>query len=214
VGLVVVVAVLPTWGAMEDDIEAIGTFEEMVSRSSDKSALLELDASCTDVDLSALMGDEERPELEMLLMELAVDPGDLTRHNRLGNYYARNSLWNKAAAAYRCALDLDESVAALWNNLGIVYLGQHNPSGAVGVLRRAVREDPDYALAFYNLGMAFDQLRSYDAALKYYEKAITLDPRLATVAHNPHVAGNKHQTALFLRRLRHNQVSLATSLDE
>lgn len=215
-GMVMLATVVPSAAGqgIDDTVEEVGAFSEMVARSADKFDDVKLKISCTEVDISLLLGDEEKPELERLLVDLATDPGDLARHVRLGSYYARHSLWAHAAAAYGCANGIDDSVPEVWNNLGIVYLGQGNPSGAVTALRKAIRLDPDYGLAFYNLGMAYDALGNYDPALKAYEKAITLEPKLATVAHNPAAAANRHQTSLFLRRLEQNPIALATSLDE
>lgn len=186
----------------------------MVARSAEKFDNRKLAFSCTDVDVSVLLGDQQQPELERLLVQLAMDPGDQTRHVRLGNYYARRNLWHHAAAAFGCANGIDDSVAMVWNNLGIVYLGLDNPSGAVTALRKATKLDREYGLAYYNLGMAYDALGKLEPALKAYETAITLEPKLATVAHNPAAASNPHQISLFLRRLAQNPVILATSLDE
>lgn len=207
--MICLVAALPSWG--QDDA---GSFDEMVARAAEKFDDKKLGFSCADVDVSMLLGDEEQPELERLLLELALDPGDQMRHVRVGNYYARRNLWHHAAAAFGCANGIDDSVALVWNNLGIVYLGLDNPSGAVTALRKAIKLDPGYGLAFYNLGMAYDALGKLDPALKAYETAITLEPKLATVAHNPAAAANPHQTSLFLRRLAKNPIVLATSLDE
>ncbi|TDI11971.1 MAG: tetratricopeptide repeat protein [Acidobacteria bacterium] len=215
-GMVVLSVSLPSGAGQGADrtAEPIGSFSEMVARSADKFDDPKLKFSCTEVDVSLLMGEKEKPELERLLVDLALAPGDQGRHVRLGNYYARHNLWHHAAAAFGCANGIDDTVALVWNNLGIVYLGLDNPSGAVTVLRKAIKLDRDYGLAFYNLGLAYDELEKYDAALNAYERAITLDPKLATVAHNPAVASNRHQVSLFLRRLAKNPIALAASLDE
>ena len=220
-GMVVLATILPSGAGQDnteepsaDTIESIGSFSEMAARGADKFDDPKLKFSCTEVDVSMLLGEEEKPELERLLVDLAMDPGDQDRHVRLGNYYARRNLWHQAAVAFGCANGIDDTVALVWNNLGIVYLGLDDPSGAVTALRQATKLDREYGLAFYNLGMAYDELGNYDAALKAYEKAITLEPKLATVAHNPAAASNRHQTSLFLRRLANNPIALATSLDE
>lgn len=211
--LVTLATMMPSWGQAEDQ-EVVLDFDEMVARSADKFSDTKLKFSCTDVDVSMLLGDQGNPELERLLVGLAMDPGDHGRHVSLGNYYARRNLWYYAAAAFGCANGIDNTVALVWNNLGIVYLGMESPADAVTALRKAIKLDPDYGLAFYNLGMSYDALGKYDAALEAYETGITLEPKLATVAHNPAVAKNKHQTSLFLRMLARNPIVLATSLDE
>ncbi len=213
-GMVVLATVLPSGAGQAEDVDTVGSFSEMVARSADQFDDPELKFSCTEVDVSMLLGEGEQPELERLLLAVALDPGDQGRHVRLGNYYARRNLWQNAAAAFGCANGIDDTRALVWNNLGIVYLGLGNPSGAVTALRTAITLDREYGLAFYNLGMAYDELGKYDAALKAYERAITLEPKLATVAHNPAAASNPHQTSLFLRRLAKNPIALATSLDE
>jgi len=207
--LICIAATLPSWGQ-----DNPGSFDEMVARSAEEFDDAKLGLSCTEVNVSMLLGDEPQPELERLLLELAVEPGDQARHIRLGNYYAQRNLWDHAAAAFGCANGIDDSVPQVWNNLGIVYMGLGNPSGAATALRKAVKLDREYALAYYNLGMAYDGLRKLEPALKAYEKAITLDPKLATVAYNPAAASNPHQIQLFLRKLAQNPVILATSLDE
>jgi Tfp pilus assembly protein PilF len=211
-GIALIVLLLAALPCLGQTAREEADFLDMVAEGSETAKKAK--RSCSKVDLEELLGNEEQPRLQEILVDLSLDTSDPARHQRLGSYYAQRSHWGLAEQAYDCALALDDRLATVWNNLGIVHLGQHNPAAAVRVLRRAVKIDPEYALAYFNLGMAYDTQHQYDQALDAYERAITLDPKLATVAHNPQVARNRHQTALFLRRLRHNQSALATSLDE
>ncbi len=209
--LVVVLGTIPSWA---QDARNESDFLDMVHRSPGGGAGSVDKASCEEVDLSAFLAEDVHPEMQTLLVGLSVHPEDPAMHNGMGNYYAKRSLWGKAEHAYGCALALDNSLALVWNNLGIVHMGRRDASAAISALRRATKLDSDYALAFYNLGLAYDMSQKNAPAVDAYERAITLDPRLATIAYNPHVAGNRHQTVLFLRRLQDNPIALASSLDE
>jgi tetratricopeptide (TPR) repeat protein len=169
VGLVALATPLPSLAGTDAE-PAPGSYEEMVARSAEKFSDGKLGFTCTDVDVSLLLGDERQPQLERLLVQLAMDPGAQANHVAVGNYYARRSLWAHAAAAYGCANGLDDSNPKVWNNLAIVYLGQANPSGAITALRKAIRLDGEYGLAYYHNPQAASNNHQVELFLRRLDK--------------------------------------------
>lgn len=170
---------------------------------------------CESVELGAVfIAMETWPDLAGSLLDLAAAPDDPALHNSLGNQLARRGLYEQARRAYRCAVRLDDTYAAAWNNLGVLYVGQREYGKAQEALKRATALKPNYALAHYNLAVSLDEDGDYDEALRAYGRAVTLDPRLAALRFNPQVAKNTHQVPIFLGRLEEQHAVLGGALDD
>jgi Flp pilus assembly protein TadD len=109
-------------------------------------------------------------------------------HHRLGHA-------GLAVDAYRLALTGDERDVWAMNNLGMLYIEQHDPTSALGPLARAVQLRPASPIFQNNLGMALEltghlvEARSaYDAAVKAdssYTKGQANAKRLGDVVVDP-----------------------------
>ena len=109
-------------------------------------------------------------------------------HHRLGHA-------GLAVDAYRLALTGDERDVWAMNNLGMLYIEQHDPTSALGPLARAVQLRPASPIFQNNLGMALEltghlvEARSaYDAAVKAdstYTKGQANAKRLGDVVIDP-----------------------------
>jgi len=78
---------------------------------------------------------------------------------------------DEAAAAYRRALRLDETLADAWYGLGRVELDRGATSEAVRCFRRVLTLEPGRARAHFNLGKSLFDLGEIDAALDHLRVA-------------------------------------------
>ncbi len=72
------------------------------------------------------------------------------------------------------AIDLDQSMPAIYNNRANVYRTLDNLEAALEDYSQAIAIDPSYALAYYNRGLTFLDLHEYDRAISDLSEAITL----------------------------------------
>jgi protein O-GlcNAc transferase len=77
-----------------------------------------------------------------------------------------------AAAEYRRALALDESMPDAWYGLGCIELGRQAYGEAAGCLRRAIALRPDLADWRFNLGKALFELGEVDEAVECYRRIL------------------------------------------
>jgi serine/threonine protein kinase/tetratricopeptide (TPR) repeat protein len=126
-----------------------------------------------------LLGTRKAEEAEARFAE-AVKLCDCPEvHCRIGNAYARHSEWNKAAGAFRTAVDRNPKYAA-YGNLAQALRKQGKVSEAVEAYRKAIELEPRNAAHHNNLGgLLCDDLKDYDKAIECFRKAIELDPKLA-----------------------------------
>jgi protein O-GlcNAc transferase len=96
--------------------------------------------------------------------------------------YQRKHFSNSAGLIER-AIECGETDPAVYNNLGMAFLGAEEGQKAINAFDRAIGLDGEYVMAWFNRGTACDQLNLPKDAQNCYEKALTLDPYLA-LAHN------------------------------
>ena len=93
----------------------------------------------------------------------------------------RNSTWvrlwqimNKIDAEkhYNEALRINPNDAKVYNNLGVLMVGQNKKNEAVELFNKALHIDPSYAGAYYNLGKIFENEGRIEEAIFNYRKAI------------------------------------------
>lgn len=107
---------------------------------------------------------------------------------------------DRAAEAYRRALELDPDHAEANVNLGRLLHEAGDTAGALELARRAEASAPDLAEASYNLGVALQDLGRLDEAAAAYRRALETDPDLADAHYN---------LATVCERLGDNQGALA-----
>ena len=80
-----------------------------------------------------------------------------------------------AVDAYRLALIGDERDVWALNNLGMLYIEQHDPTHALGPLARAVQLRPSSPIFQNNLGMALELTGNLVEAKRAYDEAVKAD---------------------------------------
>jgi tetratricopeptide (TPR) repeat protein len=85
----------------------------------------------------------------------------------------------EAQRLYKQALSTQPGNAAILNNLGVIYLQEHNYSQARANLERAIRLKPDYVDPYYNLACLYAINGNAMESLRNLKKAISLDKSVA-----------------------------------
>lgn len=106
-----------------------------------------------------------------------------------------------AVAAYKQALDADETLADAHINLGRLLHERGDREGALAAYRRALELRPGDALAAFNLGVALEDAGQDDEAAAAYTRAIESDPRAADAHYN--LAGLYERTGDRAAAIRH-----------
>jgi tetratricopeptide (TPR) repeat protein len=116
-----------------------------------------------------------------------------------------------AVAAFEKALAVDSENAAVYSNLGTLYLALYMRDGdgaafenGIRNFRRAIACDPAHAMAYNGLGAAFKRAGRVDEAVAAWEKALELDPGLGASMYNLGVAyletGNTARALVLFKR--------------
>ncbi len=139
--------------------------------------------------LASLYAEGERPELaaETSLEAYQIlsgvcasgDPDLITALYFLGYYYQQSDQPNRALFYYEKAREEiglnDESVpheaAMVYNNMGVLYLGQMRLAEAIPCLERARELNPGDPSVLYNLGYAFFDMEDPEAAREMFAEA-------------------------------------------
>jgi tetratricopeptide (TPR) repeat protein len=93
-----------------------------------------------------------------------------------GGAYLRSGRWQRAASAFRRAIELNPADAWSYNHLGIALLKLGQWEEALGVCQRAISLDPGLFDSHMNFGIALLKLARWDEAAAAYDRAIRLNP--------------------------------------
>jgi tetratricopeptide (TPR) repeat protein len=97
-------------------------------------------------------------------------------HYRLGLIYGDRGEFDRAAAEYRLAIELDPEYTKSYLNLGAILAEVGRPDDAVEFFRRAVELDPGYSAARVNLAMVLRQQGSADEAITELRRVLESEP--------------------------------------
>ena len=132
---------------------------------------------------SALREDQTFAAIEAYSGALALRPGSMLPHLRLGETYQRRGNLDEAAREFRLASSLDPTTARPLEELGDVTYQRQRYARAIEAYGRALRLDDRSARVFYKLALA--QYRDADpaSALQSVRQSLTLDPRSADASY-------------------------------
>jgi tetratricopeptide (TPR) repeat protein len=132
---------------------------------------------------SLLESDDCEAALGPLQQAVELDPESTDALLVLGNAFARSGLHDLAIDAYKTAIDLDQSFAAAYSNLGAAHLRRaedmQSIEAAVGAFQNAIELEPENAENHANMGSALLQSSQIPQAEDEYLEALRLDPALA-----------------------------------
>jgi len=92
----------------------------------------------------------------------------------LSNSYARVNKLERAIALLDSAIMIDDSVAALYNNRGLLYYKLKENKKAINDYQRAIRLDSTLHIIYSNLALVYYYEKMFDNACQSIEKAETL----------------------------------------
>jgi serine/threonine-protein kinase len=109
---------------------------------------------------------------------IALRPDSWDSYNQLGGFLFVHQRYDEAVAQYRHAIELTPDNAALYLNLGAVYInmGDKHYAEAEQTLRKSLALEPSYP-AFTNLGALYNQQQKYAEAADVLEKALRLNDK-------------------------------------
>ena len=87
---------------------------------------------------------------------------------------------DKAVAAFKEGIALDDTLAIPWSNLGLAYSERKRFDEAIAAFQQAIALDDNFAIAWSNLGLAYRDLKRFDEAIAAFQQAIALDDKFAS----------------------------------
>ncbi len=110
---------------------------------------------------------------------IALRPDFWEEYNRFGNFLDSHQRYDEAMAQYRHAIELTPDNAALYTNLGSVYIDKGDSKRfpeAEKILQKSIALEPSYP-AYANLGYLYIQEQKYSEAADAEEKALQLNDK-------------------------------------
>ncbi|MDR3521426.1 MAG: tetratricopeptide repeat protein [Acidocella sp.] len=134
--------------------------------------------------------------IRMFEMAVAVNSGEASYHQSLGNAYFQQKIFDKAEVCYRNAVSLKPEAADAWNNLGGTLEALGRLDDAVACYRKALFVQPIYYQALNNLGNiiaqrllhALAEPEQWDEVIDLYRRAIELNPSFVEAYSNIGIA--------------------------
>ncbi|MDO8427338.1 MAG: tetratricopeptide repeat protein [Deltaproteobacteria bacterium] len=100
-------------------------------------------------------------------------------HNERGVYHYNLLQFNESIDEFKKGLSLEPSNSALYNNLGLAYMGEGRYDEAKEAFIQALKLKPDYPEALNNYGALMDREGGQKRAVGYFKKALELSPGYA-----------------------------------
>lgn len=115
---------------------------------------------------------------------LSINPKHFDSLQLLGTIAAQMKDWETAVRLLTQALTIDQSIPAVYNNLGVAYKELGLFDEALKKYNKAIDLNPNYAEAFYNRGLVLHELKRLEEGLESYETAINLNSAYAEAYSN------------------------------
>ncbi len=131
---------------------------------------MEMTSDPTQIQREAALG------LAMLEKAIALDPSQAMSYLTLGDIYADEGQWDKAAAAYPLAIAQDPNRPIFHFKMARALLHLDQVDRALPYLDNALQLDPNNEGALVLKGTIFVARNDYPRALEYFRKAVRLDP--------------------------------------
>lgn len=117
----------------------------------------------------------KRMSLEEAESRVRENPASAVAHLRLGTELLRRQRVCEAEAELRKAIELDETCAGAWVNLGGILLGRFDFQGCVEANRRAAECRPELVEAHYNMGLGQMYLGRAAEMEQCFRRVVELD---------------------------------------
>lgn len=130
----------------------------------------------------------QRQQLDIVIreyvddMEYSLDFA-FAGHN-LGNLYAQLGDTDKAIAAYRSAIEIDDLFYPAKMNLAVLLSRHGRNAEAETLLREVLETHPEHGQAAYSLGLLLAEMQRLDEAVVFLERAAELEPEWVRAHYN------------------------------
>ena len=130
----------------------------------------------------ALLAQQKRTKEAIQFTEGLIqrEPNNSNLQIILGSLYGRERQWDRSAAAYRKAAELNPKAVEPRLGLASVALAQGKDEEAITHLQAALQQQPGNPLAVLLIAGVYDRLARYDQAITVFEAAVKADPRQPT----------------------------------
>jgi tetratricopeptide (TPR) repeat protein len=127
----------------------------------------------------ALQWNQPKLAEEHLRIALEKVPWNAATYTLLGSALAAQDQFDKAAAMYRRALEINSALAGAEKNLAVALAESGRVDEAMVHFHTALEIDPTFVEAHDNLGKLLAAQQQFDEALVHYRAALELDPDFA-----------------------------------
>jgi cytochrome c-type biogenesis protein CcmH/NrfG len=130
-------------------------------------------------------GQEIPSEPGVMIQELETEtlktPDSAAAWSRLGNAYFDSDNFEKAIAAYKKSLALDNTNANVWTDMGVMYRRNGQPDEAVRAFDEAIKADPLHETSRMNKGIVLmHDLGDLEGAADAWEGLLKINPLAQT----------------------------------
>lgn len=157
---------------------ALSHFEEALNR---KPTAIE---PLTQIAMIKVTQGKSNEARERVTKQLAASPNNPLLYNLLGQLWMQAKDPGQAEAAFKKAIDLDNSLLSAYMNLAQVYFQAGKTDQAANEYKTVLAKDPTVIPAHMLLGIIHDLRKESDKARAQYEQVLKLNPKFAPAANN------------------------------
>jgi len=121
----------------------------------------------------------DKHQVERCQQLLEEKPGSAVAHYNLGLAYTQKGQMDRAATAYRNALEIDPDLVEAWVNLGGALMLKWDFEGSMEANREALNRRDDLVLAHFNTGQACLYLGDAEGVVRSCRRVVELEPNHA-----------------------------------
>lgn len=164
--------------AQKKDADALAHFEQALKAN---PSFIDPLAQITAIRLTHGKPTEARDRIRQ---QRDIAPKNPLIHNLLGHLLTATKEYDQAEAAFKQAIELNESILESYTGLAELYLQTKRLDEAVREYEIALSKNPKLAPAHMMIGIIHESRKQYDEAQSRYQQAIGINPRFAPAANN------------------------------
>jgi tetratricopeptide (TPR) repeat protein len=164
--------------AEKDNVKALAYFEDALAK---KPAAVE---PLTQIAMIKIVNGKPNEARERVLRQLEFSPGNPSIYILLGQILVLGKDGDRAEAAFKKAIELDNSLLQAYMSLGQVYFQAGKLDQAVKEYEAVLAKDPKAIQAHMMLGIIDASRKDYDKAKSRYERILNINPVFAPAANN------------------------------
>jgi tetratricopeptide (TPR) repeat protein len=164
--------------AEKKDAEALAYFEQALA--SNPSVIEPL----TQIAAIHLAKGKPVQAMERVARQLEAQPQNPLIHNLMGHLWLQAKDVERAEAAFKKSIELNQALPLSYMNLAALYLMTGKVDQAAQEYEAVLVKNPKLVPALVLLGTIYEQRKEYEKARARYEEALKIDPKFAPAANN------------------------------